>query len=220
MQRSRRSAVSQLRASDVTKGGQPRRVPSHALRRSTSADWRRNRWRLSRNLEVGRTGQRRARLDQLDRIEQRAAIVALVAARGSRSGSADRCRARSGRAGSGGRAATTPAARCAPRSGRRRRAADRSAASARGSAATRCGRNDRTRGRSGDRRRPGSRAARRNRRGRPAPAAIAPSSAGVPCSSVPQMNSTSSPIWRRKRACTSAGSSEPTRLPRCLTPLM
>src|SRR6266851_5956558 len=34
------------------------------------------------------------------------------------------------------------------------------------------------------------------------------------------MNNTSSPIWRRKRACTSAGSNEPTRLPRCLTPLM
>jgi hypothetical protein len=34
------------------------------------------------------------------------------------------------------------------------------------------------------------------------------------------MNRTSSPTWRRKRACASAGSSEPTRLPRCLTPLM
>ena len=35
-------------------------------------------------LEVGRTGQRRARAEQVDRVEQRAAIVALVAARGSR----------------------------------------------------------------------------------------------------------------------------------------
>src|SRR3954468_7536157 len=51
------------------------------------------------------------------------------------------------------------------------------------------------------------------------PAACAASSAGVPCSSVPHRNSTSWPVWRRKRAWMSAGSSEPARLPRCLTPV-
>ena len=82
MQRSRRSVVSQLRASDVTKGGQPLRVSSQALSRSTSRGLPQEQMAAVAELEVGRAGQCRARRDQVDRIEQRAAIVALVAARG------------------------------------------------------------------------------------------------------------------------------------------
>jgi hypothetical protein len=52
------------------------------------------------------------------------------------------------------------------------------------------------------------------------PDSPAASSAGVPCSSVAQMNRTSSPICRRYRAWMSAGRSEPARFPRCLIPLM
>ena len=218
MQRSRNSEVSQLFASETTKGGQPVRPLTHALSFSTSRDWRRNRWRLAADFQRGIARQCGPAAGSIQR--DRAAPRSRRTGRPwpDRTRNAGRSRAHSGRPETAGPAAT--------RSGSRSRSSIRPASSSLPIKMLRQRMVLRRRG-----------APEMIERQAEAPVDIgldrvlfvaegldvlpgwmAPSSAGVPCSSVAQMNRTSSPICRLKRAWTSAGSSEPARLPRCLTP--
>ena len=207
---------------EVTSGGQSClvAVDPGAQLVGTNCDCFRNRCVESRISISVRARHRRTRIDQVDRIEHAGAILALVAARpviaAMRTGADDIAVGQEAAVGGANR----PAWWCAIPESRSSTARGRNAASARGSAARTSGRNCPRTGRSGRPAPSAPHATWRRSRATACPASSAASSTGAPCSSVAQIASVSWPRARQKRAKMSAGSIEPTRLPRCLTPLI
>ena len=172
------------------------------------------------DLDVARTRKRRTRMDEIGGIEHARAVLALVAARAliaaMRACADDIAVRQEALVGVG----IDLLGHAALRDGRSSTARARKPASARDWAGWTSGRNNPTTDRNARRCPSGSHAVRRNRCARPGrlPAPQVPRA----CRARPshRCRACRAPSIRLKRAKTSAGSIEPTRLPRCLTPLM